>query len=322
MSSKAGGAYLCVCLNPVIQKTLVFPRLAAGEVNRTAEHRVDASGKGVNVARVITESGRPSLHLTQAGGVNRDWFLSLCSRDGLELRTVDSGSEIRFCYTVIEAGEGRATELVEEALPVAPATTGAILEAFDACLPGCRAVIFSGTKAAGFDPLVLPRMAQRARAAGLPFVLDLKGPDLLACLAHGPLVAKPNLQEFLSTWPAAMGDAASGEGPGEALARIRGHAERVARELYLSYGTHLVLTRGHEATWFWDGSRLAEAPVHPVAALNPTGSGDAFTAGMAMSLVEAMASGSSPASAMAAAVAEGMRLGGLNAARLRPGSIR
>lgn len=309
MSPKAGGAYLCVCLNPVIQKTLLFPRLVPGEVNRTAEHRVDASGKGVNVARVIAESGRPSLHLTQAGGINRDWFLSLCSRDGLELRAVDSGSEIRFCYTVIDAEAGRATELVEEALPVAPATTGAILEAFDSCLPGCRAVIFSGTKAAGFDPAVLPQMAQRARAAGLPFVLDVKGPDLLACLPHRPLVAKPNLQEFLSTWPVTVGDA------------VRDHAEHVARELHESYGTHLVLTRGHEATWYWDGSRLAEALVHPVAALNPTGSGDAFTAGMTTSLVEAMATGASLASAMAAAMAEGTRLGGLNARNLRPGSI-
>ena len=86
------GVYLAVCLNPVIQKTLVFTSLAKGEVNRTSEYRVDASGKGINVARVLGQLGRPAIHLSQLGGPTRDWFLALCAADSLNARWVDSGS--------------------------------------------------------------------------------------------------------------------------------------------------------------------------------------------------------------------------------------
>lgn len=307
MSLPAGDAFLCVCLNPVIQKTLVFGRLVPGEVNRASAHRVDASGKGVNVARVLHQAGRRAIHLTQAGGVNRDWFLSLCASDGLDVRTVESGSEIRFCYTVIDEATGEATELVEESSPVEAGTGGRILAAFEACLPTCRAVIVSGTKAAGFDSGIAGAMAARARAAGLLLVLDLKGADLLACLPHRPLVVKPNLSEFLSTWPLPSGADAADE------AVVRSHAASVGGEIFERHGSHLVLTRGSRATWYWDGSALLEEAVEPRRALNPTGSGDSFTAGLAAVLSEG--------GGLRDAIREGTRLGGLNAENLKPGSV-
>lgn len=321
---------LCVCLNPVIQKTLLFDRLLPGEVNRTGEHRVDAAGKAVDVARVLGQTGRPALLLSQAGGANRDWFLSLCARDGLDLRAVESGSEIRFCHTLVERGEGRTTELVEEAEPVAAGTGGRLLGELDRLLPACRAVVVSGTKAAGLEEDLVPEIARRVRAAGLLLVLDVKGPDLLRALEHRPAAAKPNLSEFLATWPlpgragagalhgaapSGAGAAAEGEAaaPADGEAALRAHVEAVARELHGRFGASLVLTRGTEPTWWWDGRSLREEAVRPVEALNPTGSGDAFTAGFAAVLAEG--------GSLAAAVAEGTRLGALNAASLRPGSI-
>ena len=121
------GKFLVVCLNPVIQKTLVFDKLAIDHVNRARIVRTDASGKGVNVARVLSQRGADVTHLTHAGGPNRDWFLALCAADGLDVRWVDSGSEVRFCSTVIDATEKTATELVEEAVPVQAGTEERLL---------------------------------------------------------------------------------------------------------------------------------------------------------------------------------------------------
>ena len=304
MQVDQGSAFLAVCLNHVIQKTIAFERLAKGEVNRSSEHRVDASGKGVNVARVLAQTGRRPIHLTQAGGPARDWFLALCAADGLELRWVESGSEIRFCYTVIDRADGSATELVEEARPVGPGTGERLLAEFDRALPDCRAVIISGTRAPGFDDALLPEMARRARAAGKLLVLDIKGRDLAACLRHRPDVVKPNLSELLATWPAA---------PGLSEDALRDHVASVAAEVHARHGALLVATRGARPTWYWDGSALRELPSLPCKALNPTGSGDSFTAGLAAVLAEGGAIGD--------AVAEGARLGALNAGRLKPGSI-
>ncbi|MBL8968924.1 MAG: tagatose-6-phosphate kinase, partial [Spirochaetaceae bacterium] len=191
---------------------------------------------------------------------------------------------------------------------------GLVLDALGRLLPGCGAVVVSGTKAAGFEEGLVAEIARRARAAGRLLVLDVKGQDLLGALEQRPAVAKPNLAEFLATWPLPASSRSAPAGEGAATeAALRAHAARIAGELYERFGTSLVLTRGQEPTWWWDGRGLREEPVRPVAALNPTGSGDAFTAGLAAVLAEG--------GSLAAAVAEGTRLGALNAASLRPGSI-
>ncbi len=310
------GAVLCLCLNPTLQKTLVFDRLAKGEVNRARASRVDASGKGVNVARVLTQIGTRAIHLTQAGGPTRDWFLALCAADGLEVRSVESGSDIRFCHTVIDRFDGTVTELVEEAAAVDPGTAQRVSEAFESALPECSALVLSGTRAPGFPDGLYPALVRRAKAAGLLVVLDIRGADLLACLSEGPDVVKPNLAEFLATWP--MAAASRGTGGAAAsdtarMAEVKAQVTAIAEELDSRCGTSLVLTRGILPTWYFTGGELREEAVAAKKAVNTIGSGDAFGAGLVASLLEGKA--------LAEAVREGARLGALNAMRLKPGSV-
>jgi 1-phosphofructokinase family hexose kinase len=306
----ASGRYLAVCLNPVMQKTLVFAKVVTGEVNRCSEYRVDASGKGINVARVLGQLGRDAIHLSQLGGPMRGWFLDLCAADGLEPAWVESGSDIRFCVTMIDRADGSATELVEEARPVGEGTTERVLEEFERLLPSVATVMISGTKAAGFPPAIMAELSKRAASAGKRLILDIKGRDLLDCLRFRPVLVKPNLEELLQTYAperAASLMAVESEGA------MRDLVARVGREYKDKFASWLVVTRGSSPTLFWDGEELRECPVRKVEALNPIGSGDSFNVGVATALEDG--------ATIAEAVTEGTRLGALNAERLKPGSI-
>jgi 1-phosphofructokinase/tagatose 6-phosphate kinase len=308
--TRTRGVYLTVCLNPVIQNSLVYGSLAKGEVNRTSEHRIDVAGKGICCSRVLGQLGRKAINLTQLGGPTRDWFLAMCDADGVEVRWVESGSDIRFCTTIIDKAEGSATELVEEGRRVAEGTADRILEELDRILPGVATVMVSGTKAAGFPAKIMPEIARRAVAAGKRLILDLKGKDLLDCLPYGPLVVKPNLEELLQTYAQ---EAVGARGPGDDEGALRDLVAKIGRELKEKHGSWLIVTRGAHPTLFWDGEALRECPVRPVETLNPIGSGDSFNVGVATALEEG--------ATIAEAVAEGTRLGALNAERLKPGSI-
>jgi 1-phosphofructokinase family hexose kinase len=308
--TRARGVYLTVCLNPVIQKSLVYGSLAKGEVNRTSEHRVDVAGKGICCSRVLGQLGRKAINLTQLGGPTRDWFLAMCAADGVDVRWVESGSEIRFCTTIIDKAEKSATELVEEGRRVAEGTADRILEELDRILPGVATVMLSGTKAAGFPARIMPEIARRAAAAGKRLILDLKGKDLLDCLPYKPLVVKPNLEELLQTYAQ---EAVGAREPSGDEGALRDLVAKIGRELKEKHDSWLVVTRGARPTLFWDGEALRECPVRPVEILNPIGSGDSFNAGVATALEEG--------ATIAEAVAEGTRLGALNAGRLKPGSI-
>jgi len=301
-------AFLSVCMNPTIQKTLIFSGLVRDAVNRTAEHIVDASGKGVNVSRVLTQLGKNCCHLTQLGGAFRPFFLDLCGQDGIRVEWVESSSAIRFCYTLLDRAEGSVTELVEEAEQVSEGTGEKLLAAFSKLVADFSCVIISGSKAAGFPDSIIPEMVRLAKTEGLRVILDIRGKDLLESLPYGPDVVKPNIDEFLSTY--AHGYSPKSTPPDELKEKVA----EIWAEVYRKYPSSLVLTRGAGSVWYAEKGELAEYAFAPVAPLNTIGSGDSFTAGLAAALEDGATLGE--------AVIQGARCGALNAALLRPGVIR
>jgi len=312
--------FLTVCLNPTLQKTLCFPSITSNAVNRTAVHRLDASGKGINVTRVLKQLGKEAMHLTHLGGEMQPLFLSLCKQDGLAVNWVESESQIRFCYTVIDESSGEVTELIEEAEPVNPQTETRLLEKFDSLLEDASSssprslrlggsarnlscVIISGTKAAGYSDTVIPEMVRKAKEKGLRVILDIKGKDLIESLKYEPDIIKPNLDEFLETF------GINKESPRKD-ADLRGIVFEIAQK----HKCRVILTNGNKNVLAADGSNFYEIEVSAVKAVNTTGCGDAFTAGLAAAL-ESKADFNT-------AINEGIRCGALNAALPRPGVIR
>ena len=293
-------AFITIGLNPTLQKTLVFPSLVPDRVNRCGEYRLDAAGKGLNTSRVLSQLGKENAHLTHLGGSFRSVFLDLCAKDGLEVAWVENESSIRFCYTLVDKEKHQVTELVEEGDRVGEGTEARLLEALDGLLPKMTSLIIGGTKAAGFSDGFIPEMVNRAKQHGLFVILDIRGPDLINSLPYRPDLIKPNLEEFSATFA-----------EGEPLDKEK--AASLIREIWERYGCRIVLTRGVHNLWYAEAGDLDEYPVEGVEPLNTTGSGDAFTAGLAAALGEGVS--------LPQAIAEGSRCGRLNALLLKPGTI-
>jgi fructose-1-phosphate kinase PfkB-like protein len=298
-------------MNPTIQRTLRFGQLTIDTVNRTADYRMDASGKGVNVTRVLTQLGKKCVHLTHLGGPLRPIFLQLCTADSLSLEWVESGSPIRFCYTLINDADHTVTELVEEAEKVGEGTEERLMRAYAGMLPLFSTVIISGAKAAGYSDALVPGFVKKAKEKGLSVILDVRGKDLTGSLEYGADIIKPNLYEFVQTFAPELilgNRIAAGEGT------VREQVKKAALDLGEKYGSRIVLTRGIQPVWAFDGDGFHEYAIETVKPVNTTGSGDAFTAGLA--------SGLSDGASFAEAIAWGAHCGLLNAGLLKGGVIR
>jgi Fructose-1-phosphate kinase and related fructose-6-phosphate kinase (PfkB) len=318
-------SFLTVCLNPTLQKTLRFPSIYPGTVNRTGIHRLDASGKGINVTRVLTQLGKKAVHLTQLGGVLRPLFLSLCEQDGLSVQWAESESQIRFCYTLLSDADGAlpngsdVTELIEESETVGDGTEERLLEKFDDIITHTADlswVIISGTKAAGFSDAVIPTMTQRAKEKGLKIILDIKGKDLTESLKYQPDIVKPNLFEFAADFaPELIRNNELTAIDDSAKERIKSAVLDMAQKnkcaVILTNGSRKIIAADSDKM---SGNEFFEIEVQSVKALNSTGCGDAFTAG----LVAALGDGAG----FREAISEGCRCGALNAALVRPGVVR
>jgi 1-phosphofructokinase/tagatose 6-phosphate kinase len=302
--------FLAVCMNPTLQKTLLFPLIHSNEVNRTAEHRLDVSGKGINVCRVLGQLGKKAIHLTQLGGTLLPLFLELCEKDSIDIRHVESNSQIRFCYTLLEEGSRGVTELVEESEAVSEETESRILNLYRFLMLESDWIIISGTKARGFSNKVVPEMVRLAKERGKKMILDIRSDDLLSSLAYKPDIVKPNMFEFVSTFfseEIKQGKFLRSEEDVLPLVKEK------AKELSLNE-TSFVITRGSKPVWVFQKGNFTEISFEAVSPVNTTGSGDAFTAGLASSLADGHS--------LENAINEGIKCGALNAQFVKPGIIK
>lgn len=300
---------LAVCLNPTLQITMTFSHIEEGEVNRAKFHRLDASGKGMNVARVATQLGSHASLLTHLGGLRSEEFRTMASDDGVTVLHCDSESPIRTCITLLQEKDASTTELVQESVAVAATTEAKIRALYTEALKEQPVVVFSGTRAPGYTDVLYVEMVKEAKAAGCYVILDYRGKDLVLSLEGRPDVIKPNLFEFWQTFF-----------PNEAQISEQGDSEhlkdRVSKkmaELYTQYGINTIITRGENPLWAYANGTMIEREALAITAVNTIGCGDAFTAGFA----HAIATGGD----FMDATDLGLHAAARNASVVRPGSL-
>ncbi len=110
---------LCLGTTPTMQRTMLFDRVRIDGVNRATEVREYASGKSVNVAKVLKTLGNNALATGFVGGPRGGLITQHLNQAGAPHDFVIVDHNTRLCTTIIDRESGNVTELVEESGPVA-----------------------------------------------------------------------------------------------------------------------------------------------------------------------------------------------------------
>jgi len=331
-----------ICLSAGFQKTALTGPLVLGDVNRLAQTRNDAAGKGVNVARVLTQLGKPVLALGQ-GGSNQAELIALAKRDGVQLNLVASSQPLRQCSTIVELefaidgdkpihAEGipedgrvlRVTELIEPSNLVDIELPGIFREVYTHEIEKAGIVVISGSMAPGFPVDYFEKLVKIAHKKHIPVILDIRGEELLAVLRENTGIVKINLSEFTRTFMLPIASKIEQMELGEGNDHL-GPVHETLADLTEDQETIFIVTRGPLPVLVARNGETTEIPVpriSPRDLVNPIGSGDAFSAGMAAVL--SRQSGQTSLSEISAellseAVRFGIACGQSNARTLRPG---
>lgn len=306
---------LSLCVNPVIQKTIIFSTLNAGSVNRAEESYWDASGKGLNVCRVLTQLGEPCVLLTQTGGTHKKWFSEMAIKDGVKIDEVDCPNfEIRSCTTVINKRNCQVTELVEEGHRVSEAVEIELRNKLNVYSnqKDVEMLIISGSKAPGFSDNFFPEITQMFLNKQIPVIADFRGKDAIKMFDlcknfNDLLVFKPNYEEFCSTFNCTLSN-----------------IKKRMFEMATSTNCAIIVTHGKKAIYCVKPSdkevyltKVKKYPKNKI--INTTGCGDSFTAGFASVWLKNLKKTFNIF--FDEAIDEGIRCGALNAFTIHPGSI-
>jgi 1-phosphofructokinase family hexose kinase len=249
---------------------MVFDRLRPDEVNRAVSVYDYASGKSVNVARVLRTLGEDAFATGFAGGDRGAALVRDLDAAGVGNAFVTVAAPTRQCVTVIDRTARTATELVEESLPVGDEDWSRLGEQLDRLLTDASALVLSGSLPPGAPDDFYLSCLRRVTRAAMPVVLDTRGEPLRHALRHGGFVVKLNRDELAMT-------------VGRALA-ADADVIRAARET-MPRGGAAVVTLGAGGAIATAGGAAWRVGVPAVETRSAVGSGDAFSAGLVMGLV-------------------------------------
>lgn len=255
---------LTITLNPALDLSIQTGTVVLGAVNRSDGTRLDAAGKGINVARVLAALGHEVGVSGLLGADNEAAFIRAFADHGLRDAFVRVPGDTRVNVKLSEQG-GRVTELNGSGPAIPAAAMDALTQTVSQLLAGLDAVVIAGS----LPPRVTaPRLAALVRAireAGVTVWLDTSGEALHEGLAAQPDGVKPNEIEL-----------------GEMLGTRLGTAEarqRAARLLQASGITNVLVSAGAgQVIWARpEGLWRAQPPKVPV--VNTVGAGDTLLAG-------------------------------------------
>src|SRR5688500_1153372 len=200
---------VCLGTTPTMQRTMLFERLTPDGVNRATEVREYASGKSVNVAKVLRTLGHSALATGFVGGARGLLLREHLDRAGVENDFVEVPAATRLCITTIDGATGAVTELIQEPEPVAAAGWKALERKLNELLPKMTTWVFSGSLAPGAPADFYTRWLARFRGKNPQVVIDARGEPLREALRQPGVVAKCNREEFESTMNETYADEAS-----------------------------------------------------------------------------------------------------------------
>jgi tagatose 6-phosphate kinase len=245
---------------------MVFRHLTLDAVNRATTTLEGAAGKSINVAKVLKVLGEHPIATGFLGGDRGEFLRAALAKKSIESDFVTVATRTRQCLTVIDKSADTHTELVEESRPVEPADFDKLMAVIRRLAPECQVVVMSGTIVTSGPVNLYFACTQLAETAGALSVVDAQGAALIEALKAKPGLVKPNRSELAATVNGQLKDDA------EVMRAMRELGERGAQRV--------IVTAGKQPTLAFDGKIFWRVNSPRIKAVNPIGSGDAFTAGL------------------------------------------
>ncbi|GAA3396506.1 1-phosphofructokinase family hexose kinase [Cryptosporangium minutisporangium] len=259
---------LTVTPNPSLDRTYTLTGVRLGELNRAAVDTVEASGKGVNVARALHAVGVRTAVVLPAGGPEGAQLGSLLEAEGLLHRVVVTDASVRTNITLLEPG--RTTKINASGSPLTEADADTLVAAVEDLALGADWVVCCGSLPPETPPALIGRIVEAGRRAGARTAVDASGPALRAAAEAGPDLLAPNAEELAELTGRAFPPG------GRPLVRA---ALDAAHTLADDTGGAVLVSLGPDGALWVDPESALHGSSPPVTPVNTAGAGDALLAG-------------------------------------------
>jgi len=264
---------LTITLNPLLERRLFFNFAELGKEHRSKNELYYAGGKGINICRQLNYLGIKNSAFTFLGGNNGKVLRHCFTQDKIDFSVVSTKSETRLADVIIEEQKNRVTTFFGLNSSITTEEAAEFKNKLYKMIQNCSIVILAGSSPSSATDDIFPYAINLANQHDKISILDTYGTHLKNCIDAGPTVVHNNVDEVEKSLGITLADECN---------KLDFLRELHSKNIKLAF-----LTNGAQPTLAakFDFYYKIESPIVDVK--DPTGSGDAFVAGIAYGLENA-----------------------------------
>ena len=194
---------LTVTLNPSVDISYPLETLKIDTVNRVKDVSKTAGGKGLNVTRVLYESGDKVTATGFLGGKIGEFIESELEQSPVSPAFYKISGNTRNCIAILH--EGNQTEILEQGPTISHEEAEGFLDHYSNLIKQSEVVTISGSLPSGLPNDYYEKLIQLASDEGVAVVLDCSGGNG-AFAKHGDVFYKVDIPDIPVVNPVGSGD--------------------------------------------------------------------------------------------------------------------
>lgn len=262
---------ITITLNPSIDKTITIEKLMPNGLNRVKSSRLDPGGKGINVARVLSNFGADvevsGLIAGNQGILLKDYL----KKAGIQFDFLDIKGETRTNLKIFDESVNKTTEINETGFFVDDETLSNFKNKFTEIIKEASVVVICGSIPPGVPSDFYAECIKIAKAEGVKTILDADGNALFEGLKAIPYAVKPNIHELEAFL-------------GRRLSGTKDVAD-AARELIEKGIEIVIVSMGPDGAIVADKNETFKVDSWDIKVKSATGAGDSMVGSLAYSII-------------------------------------
>jgi 1-phosphofructokinase family hexose kinase len=259
---------LTITLNPLLERRFYFNGLNGSKTNRASAIKMTAGGKGINVSRQLNKLGLDTVALTFLSGINGKNYRKILQDENIKFSPVQVKDEMREGAILIDKEKKSVTHNIGPNFAVSKEEADEFKSKMEKMIENCDVVVFSGSSLGPATDDIFAYGIEAANKLDKLSILDTYGAHLKACLEKEPSMLHINLSEAESSFNLKLTDEEK--------------KLELLRDLHKKYNVRRVfLTDGKKPFYASNFDYMYKCEFPEIEEYDATGSGDAFTAGIA-----------------------------------------
>lgn len=261
---------LSVTIHPLLERRLLYNKISLGTHHRNPIEELKPGGKGINVCRQINKFGIRSLAYTFLGGNNGKVIKHLLSEEKIDFTFIRTKNETRYSVITIDETNRSATTFFGPDYIILPGEADEFKIKLEKMIRNCEIAVFSGSSPCKETNSIFPFGIEIANKYDKISVCDTYGIHLKDCIDQSPTILHNNISEIKNSLNISLNDEK------EKLSFLDFLYSKGVKQSFITNGKEDIYASNFDYHYRIENTKIEE--------VDPTGSGDAFVAGLVYGL--------------------------------------